>query len=169
MHLVSCESFELKAQYVICLKQNKTKDISNVGLWRSSLMSHRHCWRKSIYTTLVDIFWQWDILGCVRSYSLTPRPPNHAAHDLGVTGQWLRGVAAQKSLLSASSLLLSSITSILSPPLRSLCLPGSDTGWTQRRQSSSQELRVERVERHLQALLLVLHFPHGHRNNPPAD
>lgn len=106
----------------------------------------------------------------VRSYSMTPRPPNLAATDQLHQGHEQRGSMGEGScLLFASSLLLSSITPILSPLLRSLCLSWSDPGWTQRRQSSSEELRLERVERHLQAFFLVLHFPHGHRNNPPAD
>ena len=113
-------------------------------------MSHHRCRWKSEVTP-------WPL-------ALTePRSQLHQGHEQ-------RGSVGEGSLLLfASSLLLSSITPILSPLLRSLCLSGSDAGWTQRRQSSPEELRLERVERHLQALFLVLHFPHGHRNNPPAD
>lgn len=52
---------------------------------------------------------------------------------------------------------------------RTFCLSGSDPSGSQRRQSSHEELSLEGVERHLQALLLVLHFPQGFGNDPRAD
>lgn len=54
-------------------------------------------------------------------------------------------------------------------PFRSLCLSGGDAFGTQRGQSSHEEFGLERIQRRVQALLLVLHLPHVLGNHPRAD